>query len=795
MVSEFRPSPTRGVTQPFDGHAGIWHDKPVKKTAVLLLLLSVWGCRAPARYNTVLIGIDTLRRDHVGTYDPARAGLTPHMDALLAESQVFTRASTVVPFTLPSFTSAFTGIYPYRHGVHHNIGFTIPEDIDFLPARLARSGFHTIGVPSGVPLAAGKGFERGFASYHDAFLRRPGGGNPLYRPLTAEQAALERSHRPAMDSVLIAVEALHAAPKGPWMLFLHLFDPHFPYQPPEPFASRHPDDPYAGEVAYTDEAVGALVAALKHQGLYDEALIVLWSDHGEGLGEHGEDQHGYYLYDTTIAVPLGVKLPASLGRRHPPRRLDAPATLMDIFPTVCGILGLPAPGGVDGRDLWPLIQGRTALPETPMFLESEYPHISHGWEKMYGLIVEPRKIVVSSEPQVFDRAADPAEATNLHPEGYDALWRRARPFLQEAERAGAAARPVSEGARALMSLGYVAPGGGSTPAKPLPPSQWPAVMGVYDRGYALIAEGKPAQARALYDAFLRDHPDDFKMLLMRGYALMVEGSLGPAIADLEHALLLNPDAIEGYELLMQAHRRRGEEARYSALLAVAEKRFPPGTFLRHRVEALVTGGRTDEALDLLRRARETHPLLPYPILATLDLLIQSQRVEEAKACAAAPPHRERLPIIALYFDGMTHYLEGRLPEALETLQQACEAGADFPEPYLYAGILLKGARDFPAAAARLNAATLLGPASPQAFYERSDALAGAGDLEGALEGFLQTLLLDPRNPKVHLAVMKTAWLLERFDRAQEAYDWLVHQAPDFLRLAQQQDALVQRITM
>ncbi len=766
----------------------------MKKGLFLLAVLLLAACGKRAEYNTVVISVDTLRRDYVGHYNPDRASLTPRVDRLMGESATFDDAFTPVPITLPAFTSLFSGLYPHRHGIHYNLGFTVGPDLPLMAPLFAEAGRHTIGVIGGKPLSQGRGLERGFAFYDDRFLYRPATGNPLFTDTTAGPHLVQR---PAMDVTYAAIEALEARPADrPFFLFLHYWDPHTPYIAPAEYAARFPDDPYAAEVAATDAAVGALLDHLRKRNLYDPSVIVFLSDHGEGLGEHGEKEHGYYLYGTTVSVPLGIKLPAGMKKAPPPRRVGGLVSLLDLFPTLCALNGIEAPAGLDGVDLSPVLLEGKAPARDRLFLETHFGYFNFGWEKLYGMLRLPSKAVFSAaEPALYDLAKDPREEANLHPGGeYDALQREARPYLKAAAEERARLEVSMEDIKNLGSLGYLSPARPSEGTAALPPSRWPPVIDAYLATDQAIKARDYAGAFAAADGALKRFPGEYRMLLNRGYALLLLKRFPEALADTRAALALNPDYVEGWAHLLQIYNRLGDTAGYDGAMAEALKRFPEFPFLSFIVDRLVQAGRVDEALEKLRETMRRYPDFTYGYLKYLEVAGASRPPEEVRAFldgVVKDPRTHRA--MAAFFRGMDQLGAGQGPAALAAFRESCAQGADFYQPYFQAGMLFKGGGDGANAAAYLNAANLLFRDNPQILYEYADSLALAGRFEDSLRAFTEMTALEPANPKVHLALYKLAFVMKRDPLLRREKEWLARNAPQFLESARQNDPLVRQI--
>src|SRR5437899_512311 len=298
------------------------------RPCVLLLALVVTGChRAPSNQTPViLISIDTLRSDHLPAYGYHGVD-TPNIDALRADSILFERAYSHVPLTLPSHTTMFTGSLPATNGVRDNLGFRLAPTVPTLPDLLKKNGYATGAAVSAFVLRRETGIARGFDDYDDQIDPANSGAN------------VGRVQRDGGDTEEIAKRWIRAHARKPFFYFLHLYEPHTPYDPPEPYRSRY-QLKYDGEIARADAIVGDFISFLKASGVYDDAAILLLSDHGEGLHDHGEAEHGIFVYREALQVPLMLKLPR---QREHGKSVATPVQLSDVFPTICAITGTAAP--------------------------------------------------------------------------------------------------------------------------------------------------------------------------------------------------------------------------------------------------------------------------------------------------------------------------------------------------------------------------------------------------------------------------------------------------------------------
>ena len=402
--------------------------------------------------NVVVITIDTLRADHLGCYG-YRAIETPNLDALALSAARFTHAFTPVPITLPAHTALFTGSFPMATGVHDFSGNKVPASVVTLAKVLHDHGYSTAAFLGAAVLDSRFGLNQGFDTYFDHF--------DLAR---LDETSLDMVKRTGDQVVDNAIEWLKANPRRPFFLWVHLYDAHYPYTPPEPYATRYHGRPYDGEIAFDDAQVGRLIALLKELGVYDSAILVVTGDHGEGLGEHGEKTHGFFVYNSTLHVPLLVRVPG-VGARQVAKEVS----LVDVMPTVLQALQLPIPSSVQGRSLLSDILGKPSPSASNLYAETYLPLLHFHWSQLRALQSDGLKYIEAPRPELYDTRVDPNETKNLLP-GKQALSHEMRDRLLTLERrytpasaGGAKETEPTDPALAdrLRSLGYVAISGGS----------------------------------------------------------------------------------------------------------------------------------------------------------------------------------------------------------------------------------------------------------------------------------------------------------------------------------------------
>jgi arylsulfatase A-like enzyme/Tfp pilus assembly protein PilF len=421
--------------------------------------------RAAKPPNIILITLDTTRADRMGFLGSQR-GLTPNLDALSTQSVVFTRAYAQVPLTTPSHAALLTGTYPQFSHVA-DLGALLGKDIPYLPDLLHHRGYHTaafLGAYILDPAAAAPGFDRGFDLYDGHFHQRKPGED---RYKSVERRAEDVANR--------ALGWLSHHQQQPFFIWLHFYDAHDPYDPPEPFKTKYSAEPYDGEIAYTDSIVGSFVEVLRKHGLYQNSVIAIAADHGEAFGEHGEERHGMFLYDETIHVPFLLKLPdGRLGGK----RVEDRVALADVAPSLLEAAGVSAPATMQARSLFPLTEGTKSVkaakvdgsqsahdenanaPERPVYSETNYGHRAFGWSELKSWRTGKYLYVQAPKPELYDQSSDFAALTNLAPSAKavaETLESRLTEFQQKTSSAASAPTQMDPTqAEKLRALGYLA---------------------------------------------------------------------------------------------------------------------------------------------------------------------------------------------------------------------------------------------------------------------------------------------------------------------------------------------------
>lgn len=390
------------------------------------------------RLNFLLITIDTLRSDRLSCYTDEHLK-TPNIDSLAEKGIKFSRAFANTSTTLPSHTNILLGTTPLYHGVHENSNFIVREEFLTLAEHLKSYGYSTGAFVGAFPLDSRFGLTQGFDVYDDDY------GGDKYQSLSYVERKAERVVDNAMEWLKVQ--------ESRWFLWIHCFDPHDPYEPPEPFKTQYEKHPYNGEVAYVDFVLGKLLNYMEEKNLFDNTLVVFTGDHGESLGEHGEMTHGFFAYNTTIWIPLIISIP---GVRQ--GQVEQYVSHIDIFPTVCDVLHIEKPSFLQGISLLPAIKGKK-LPKMSIYFESMYPYYSRGWAPLKGFIHGKEKFIDSPIPELYDLNEDFDELKNLaERKKLDRYRKQLEQIIKNqslAENIQAERKIDRESLEKLRSLGYV----------------------------------------------------------------------------------------------------------------------------------------------------------------------------------------------------------------------------------------------------------------------------------------------------------------------------------------------------
>jgi arylsulfatase A-like enzyme/Tfp pilus assembly protein PilF len=355
----------------------------------------------PSDLNVLFFTLDTTRADHIGCYGYPLIK-TPNIDGLAAEGVLFQNATAQCPLTLPSHSSMFTGSYPFFHGVRDNGGFYLEEDRVTLAEVLRQAGWATSAFIGAFVLDSRWGISQGFDYYYDNF------DFAKYKKIS-----LDSVQREGGEVIKAFFEWFDQNAPQKFFSWIHLYDPHTPYEPPEPYKALYEGQEYGlydGEIAYADSLVGRVLESLREKGVLEKTVVVVVGDHGESLGEHHESSHGFFIYDATVSVPMIIRIPSAELKG---KTVAAQVQNIDLMPTLCEILGLSVPRDVQGQSLLPLIAGRNAKLDKEAYSESYYPRYHYGWSELKSLRTLKYKFIQAPRPELYDLSLDPREKNNI----------------------------------------------------------------------------------------------------------------------------------------------------------------------------------------------------------------------------------------------------------------------------------------------------------------------------------------------------------------------------------------------
>jgi tetratricopeptide (TPR) repeat protein len=646
---------------------------------LVVVALALWWFVRPAGgppAPIILISVDTLRADHLPAYG-YRKVKTPAIDALAADGVLFEHAVAHSPQTLPSHTAILTGQLPFETGVRDNVGFSLRDTQVTLPSLLRRQAYATGGVVSAFVLRKETGIDRGF-DFFDSEMAP-----------AAPDVPMGQVQRSGPESLAVAERWMATLASPRFFLFFHIYEPHTPYTPPERFKQYAP---YDGEIAFADEVVGQLIEWLKQRGWYDRAAIIFLSDHGEGLGDHGELEHGLFLYTETIHVPLIVKLP---GGRSAGRRVSAPVQHIDLVPTVLDWLGVARPSSLKGRSLQPLLESGGGMGDTSVYSEAFYGRYHFGWSELYALTDARYRFIKAPRPELYDLQYDAGERQNLAADRPQAVVaaRNALDHLLAGSSLQAPTQVSKEDLERLQALGYVGT-------------------------QASVAPDRPGES-------LPDPKDKVRVLEKFREAITLS-----AARDYDRSVPLLHEVLADSPTMKDAWLQLGVE--------------------------LVRAARYEEARQAFTRLVEVDPADANSFVSVASVLFTLGRLDEAQSNAAmalrlAAPADRRAKTSACEVLVKVAMSRKNYAAAREAAGQSQTADPDFPLPAFVEGQILHDGQRFDEALPRLEEAVRRTQghsfAIPDLYFYLGDTFANLGREEEAVSAFRAELRLFPLNTR------------------------------------------------
>ncbi len=677
--------------------------------------------------NVLLITLDTTRADRIGAYGYAAAE-TLHLDRLAEEGVLFEQTVTPTAFTLPSHSSIMTGLYPPFHGVRLNGGSALADVQITLAERLTGAGYRCGAVVGAFVVDGRWGLNQGFEYYDDDFEMAPD-----------QRLDLAGVQRPGDRVVNLGLEWLGEDDGRPFFVWLHFYDAHIPYQPPEPyatrFAGRGKSGLYDGEIAFADSQVGRVFDWLAARGLTEKTIVVVVGDHGESLGDHGEKEHGYYIYDATVRVPLIIKAPGSVLRGV---RVRQQVRTIDVLPTILDLTGIDPPQPLHGSSLVPLMRDPAGGEPRLAYSESMSVHLQYGWSALYGLRTSTHKFIDAPRAELYDVTLDPGETDNLlgrEPEIAKGLRNRLASLREEIETGAPDTQQANldqETLGMLAALGYV---GGATAAPEGNNLADPKdkihlfesvgyashlITGEDYEGAAKVLEivlgddpeipqaklmlatvfrklGRNEDAKAVLDPYLRDNPDDTLALITMAGILSDEDRTDEVLALTKRVLAVDDRNTQAWELMAGVFMKANDHQRALSALQKAVEIQPKLTRPRLNLAVAYMGlGRLDQAETVLDQIVAEHPKFPLAHYH-LGLLYEEQgRLEEARAAYADEVELYPSSVLARFNLGDILFRLGDPAAAEREMRVLITESPETAKPYLFlARVLLQQEEDLP----------------------------------------------------------------------------------------------------
>ncbi|HEY7817757.1 MAG TPA: sulfatase-like hydrolase/transferase [Vicinamibacteria bacterium] len=729
--------------------------------ALACLVAAVAGCRnrGPTGFNLVLVSVDTLRADHLSSYG-AGFQQTPHMDRLASEGVLYENMSTVAPTTLPAHASLFTGLTPAAHGVRDNVGFYLGESVTTLAEHLKSHGYGSGAFVGAFVLDSRFGLDRGFDRYDDVIDEGAKSVDSGF--VTQRRGAL------VLKSALDWLDSRSEA-SAPFFAFIHFYDPHTPYE-----------GGYRSEVAYVDSLVGELLSWLEARGLDERTVVALTSDHGESLGEHGEETHGLFLYQSTLRIPFLLRYPGAPAGS----RISTPTSITAVPGVLLETLRLPP------------LPGRRPAEEQSLYAETFVPRLHYGWSELRSLTRWPHKLVMAPRPELYDLSKDPGETTNRIAELPDVareLQTRLEPLVADPEPSEKLDRETLE---KLESLGYAAsearaegdlpdpkdrldvyrtlndpviqslgPGDGPAFEKALADlkgilAREPLIPRTYSLyGQLLIEGGRTEEARQVFESFTALDPESFDAHYGLGVALLGLGRREEAIEALSRAVEIDPRNTKTYLRLAEAEPETAEGWLRRGI-AVHEDRV----LVDRLSEVLLQSDQPEKRAEARSLVEGLAAKAPQDGLAAYNLgqvlLLEGEtgralaELERAATLSPSDPDVHQ----AL---GSALALLGRREDAIPSFRRAIELAPCFAAAHANLGAAYAELNRLPEAAAALEKSVACDPHYAAGFKNLAAIQYQMGNLEGAIAAMRGAVKASPGDPETQRSLQELLGLRER----------------------------------
>ena len=699
--------------------------------------MDIAALRGDRQMSVVLVTLDTTRADRIGAYGYEEIN-TPAFDGLAATGVTFLRAYSPTPLTLPAHTSLMTGTYPPYHGVRDNGAFVASNELVTLAEQFQQAGYRTGAFIGAFVLDGRFGLEQGFDSYFDEF--------EVPRSRMIPLASIQRTASEVVDA---AIEWAEQDSSAPFFMWVHMYDAHTPYEPPAEFEERYPERPYIGEIAYADSQLGRLVSWLDVNGLRDDTFVVVSADHGESLGEHGEIEHGLFLYEAAIRVPLVVSVPFSAyhGIRRP-----EPVSLVDVMPTILGLTGLPIPAAVQSENLVPWL-GADDPDRSASYVYSEtyYPRLHFGWSELRAILnPEYKLIVASSETELYDLDEDPEEIANLSPQRAataEALRIDVESLVASFEEDGGLAEAVTldeETRRRLAALGYLGNFAASVEDDSevrVSPVEKIEIYNDLLRARAMTLRTELAEAESLFRGIIAADPGVIDAYQALGNLLTDQGRYSEAIPIFEEAVAHKPEDVGLVLFLANAQVRSGNAADAERLLTDFADVLDPDARLYMTLGGIYQRSkRPQEALDAFNRALTIDAEMASAHVGMASAYLQLGRLDLAESSLArAAAVNDELSELN-FTQAELYQRQGRLNDAITSYQRELEVSPEHLMAAFNLSLLYRITENLEQEERYLRLALSIDPAFPRArlfmarihLVRRQDFEAAIQLVEGAL---------------------------------------------------------------
>lgn len=679
------------------------------------------GSRGPkSPLNVVIVTGDTIRADRLPAYGYERLE-TPHLDRMVREGVLFEHAQTVVPLTLPAHSSLFTGTYPLHHGVRDNGGYYLEDDQVTLAESLQERGYATGAFVGAFVLDSRWGIHQGFDRYFDDF------DFSKY-----EKVSLDSVQRRGGEVLAEALSWMETARTGPFFSWIHLYDAHTPYEPPEPYRSRYAGylfGQYDGEIAYVDSLVGELLDWLEGRGLLEQTIVIFIGDHGESLGDHEEMTHGFFIYDATMHVPFIMRLPA--GSDEKGRRIAAQVRSIDVMPTLLDLLGGEVPAAVQGQSLLPLLRGEVDDLNLIAYGESYYPRHHYGWSELKSLRNGALHFIDAPRPELFDVRMDPGQRDNLASERPGTV-EQFQSLLQEVtarnslegidERTPESMDPETQAQ--LAALGYI---------------------------------GGPSKVKIDPDRPLADPKDKIALfnLIKQAGSDSSEDRVDDALEKIERVLAEDPDILEAHNIQGNLYVKKGAFDRAIAAYREALTRDPEYTpALFGMATAYLDSGRTDEAAAGYRRILDLDPRDNRAAFQLAKIYAERKDYETALDLLheVVDLGSERAPMHNLMAE--CYIALERWDEAQTELDRVLELKADLPMAHFNLGLIREGRGDLRGAIDAYEKEIEITPKAFRAHFNVAKLYGKLGPLDKMAEHFRRSIEINDEFAEGHLYLAK-----------------------------------------